>query len=77
MPKTDELDTEIVNRNLQFPRYVWDALDKDASRCQRSGAKQLLALLLAHYDLGDVELDQRGLDRMEELSSSRSKKQRA
>lgn len=53
-----------VNRNLQLPKYVWDALDKDAERCGRSGVKQLLALLTAYYGLGNVELDPEGLERM-------------
>jgi hypothetical protein len=54
----------MVNRNLQLPKFVWDALDEDAERCGRSGVKQLLALLIAHYDLGNVELDKEGLERM-------------
>ena len=54
----------VVNRNLQLPKYIWDALDEDAERCGRSGVKQLLALLTAYYNLGNTELDQEGLERM-------------
>jgi hypothetical protein len=59
-------DVVLINRNLQLPKYVWDALDEEAERCGRSGVKQLLALLTAYYNLGDVELNQEGLGRMHE-----------
>lgn len=55
---------EITNRNLYLPKYVWDAVDADAQRCGRSGIKQILALLIAYYDLGNVELSKEGLERM-------------
>lgn len=54
----------MVNRNLQLPRSIWDALDRDAARCGRSAVKQLWALLTAYYNLGDIELSRQSLDDM-------------
>jgi hypothetical protein len=70
----DTSPDEIVGRNLKYPRYIWDALDNDAERCGRSGIKQLEALLLAHYNLRDVELSGEGLERMAEVSKPAMRK---
>lgn len=59
-----EPSEKIKNRNLYLPEYVWDAVDEDAKRCGRSAIKQVMALLIAYYDLGNIELSIEGLERM-------------
>src|SRR5262249_15486539 len=53
---SEEKDNE-KGRSVRFHPAIWDALDLDAKRCRRSAVKQLEAILIAYYELGDVELD--------------------
>lgn len=43
-------------RSIRLPERVWLALDEDAARCRRSPVRQLEALLIEWYELGDVGL---------------------
>jgi len=70
MAKKQDRDETLINRNLKFPRYVWEALDRDAIQCKRSAAMQLLALLEAYYDLDHSEMSEAGMERMRYVSGT-------
>jgi len=58
-----EQDEELGTRSIRLPRYVWDALDKDAHRCRRSPVKQLEMLLARYYNLdANHEIDEEALN---------------
>ena len=60
------MDTEKV-RSIRLPEYVWNALDADAVRCRRSSQKQIEALLVSFYEIGDVEINKQSLEILGEL----------
>lgn len=45
-----------TDRLIRLPDSVWAALDGDADRCRRSSTGQLEALLLAYFEINDIEL---------------------
>src|SRR5689334_12945880 len=49
-------NTDKHKRLIELPRFVWDALDKEAERCKRTPLKHLDAILTVYFQLGDVEL---------------------
>lgn len=60
------MDNEKV-RSIRLPEYVWDALDEDAARCRRSSQKQIEALLVSFYEIGNVEINKQSLEILGEL----------
>ena len=58
--EVDNPDVKVRSLVLQTP--VWDALDDDARKCRRSSVKQLEAILVAYYRLGNIELDYEQLE---------------
>lgn len=49
--------SDIIGRTFNFPKTLWAKLDEDAKRCRRSSVKQLEAILMAYYNMEDVEID--------------------
>lgn len=43
-------------RSIRLSRDVWDHLDADAARCQRSSVKQLEAVLRKYFRISDVDI---------------------
>ena len=54
-------------RSIRLPEKVWDALDADAARCRRSSQKQIEALLVSFYEMGDVEINKESLEILGQL----------
>lgn len=51
--KKEEAETA---RSIRLSRDVWERLDADASRCQRSAVKQLEAVLRKYFRISDVDI---------------------
>lgn len=69
-------NTEEVSRSIRMPKYIWDALDADADRCDRSSVGQIRALLRMFYFNEDVEIEREKLQSLERASAVKSKAQR-
>ncbi len=54
----------LKTRSIYFPDELWDAIGKDAERCKRTPLKQMEAILLTYYELGDIELDYERFQKM-------------
>ena len=54
-------------RSIRFEPKVWEAIDRDAARCNRSAVKHMEAIFTLLYDLGDPEMD---LDRIAALKNA-------
>lgn len=61
-----------LNRSIRFPQRLWDAIDAEAQRCQRSSEKQVEAILATYYELEDVELSQEAKEMLRELNRRRA-----
>lgn len=58
MKKTTERQTKKKEgKLLNLPVNIWEVLKTDSERCRRSVTKQIEAILIAYYELEDVELD--------------------
>lgn len=66
--KTNFMEAD-KTRSIRLPEKVWDALDADAARCRRSSQKQIEALLVSFYEMGDVEINQESLTMLGEIMS--------
>jgi hypothetical protein len=44
-------------RSIRLSRDVWNRLDADAERCQRSSVKQLEAVLRKYFRISDVDIN--------------------
>lgn len=67
------MDTNEKVRSIRLPEYLWDALDADAARCRRSSQKQIEALLVTLYGVGDVEINKQQLEFIGEVLPSGKK----
>lgn len=77
MLRTKE-DEELGVRSLRLPRYIWEALDKDAKRCRRSPVRQIEAILVRYYNLDpSVELNEPALDAVSEVVSHKPRSKAA
>jgi transcriptional regulator with XRE-family HTH domain len=45
-----------IERKIRLRQEIWDNLDEDATRCQRTTEEQLAAILIKLYKLGNIEL---------------------
>lgn len=52
--KSEETETP---RSIRLSRDVWNRLDADAERCQRSSVKQLEAVLRKYFRISDVDIN--------------------
>lgn len=44
-------------RSIRFPTDLWEAIDEDAKKCNRSSLKQMETILSAYYGLRYAEVD--------------------
>jgi hypothetical protein len=64
--KTDDY---LQSRSIRMAPEVWEALDQDARRCNRSAVKHIEALLATYYGIWDVEIDKNKLDLLRQKRS--------
>lgn len=51
-------------RSIRFPQWLWDEIDRDAERCNRSAVKQMETVLTAYYRGDQTALNTTRLDEM-------------
>jgi hypothetical protein len=66
--KTDvgQMADDEIPRSIRFSKKVWEAIDRDASRCRRSAVKQMEAIFLTYYEIENVEIDKDKLKQIRE-----------
>ena len=66
-----------LGRTFYFEKDLWSKLDDDAKRCLRSSTKQMEAILKTYFNVGDVGLNQSGLEMLGELRPDKNDKKEA
>lgn len=66
--------TEEKVKLIPFTKELEDKIEADAKRCQRSFVRQVVAVLAAYYETGDVEINREKLIILGELAGKSGKK---
>lgn len=49
-------DKDETARSIRFPKRIWQEIDEDAKRCQRTAVKHMQAIFMAYFNLQDIDL---------------------